>query len=270
MALEKTVSFNSGAHTIVGTVYEAKEPKNATFLLLHGFAGIRNELVIPSLGIGIFEYVAARLADLGHSSLRIDFRGWGDSGGAIEDTSYSTQIDDCLAAMDFIATQPDLGNGEVILLGWSQGGLIAAAAAGRTNRPSGVALWAAVGEPKVSFPGLVGQTAYLQGLNSEEPTTLTLPWGASVTLGHQFFSEVSRFDPLAELSQYAGPAFIAEGTLDDAIPRGTAKKFAAAHGGQNIVWEAAMDHAFNTASGVETLDSLIEATVSYLRHDQKE
>lgn len=211
MASEKTVSFKSGTQTIVGTAREGKSPKAATFLLLHGFAGTRNELVIPSVGVGIFECVAARLADFGHSSLRIDFRGWGDSGGSIEETSYSTQVDDCLAAMDFIAAQPNLGNGRIILLGWSQGGLVAAAAAGRTNRPSGVALWAAVGEPMVSFPALVGQDAYLQGLNSAGPTKLTLPWGSSVTLGHQFFSEVARFDPLAELSQYTGPAFIAEG-----------------------------------------------------------
>jgi uncharacterized protein len=269
MALEQTVSFKSGAQTIVGTARDAQSPKTPTFLLLHGFTGTRNELVIPSVGIGIFEYVAARLADLGHSSLRIDFGGWGDSSGSIEETSYSTQVDDCLAAMDFIAAQPNLGNGKIILLGWSQGGLVAAAAAGRTNWPSGVALWAAVGEPKVSFPGLVGEEAYLKGLNSEGSTTLTLPWGESVTLGRQFFSEVSRFDPLAELSQYAGPAFIAEGTLDDAIPPGTARKFAAAHIGENIVWEAAMDHVFNTASGVETLNSLIDATVIYFRHRHK-
>ena len=123
-----------------------------------------------------------------------------------------------------------------------------------------------MGEPKVSFPSLVGETAYLQGLNSEAPTTLTLPWGASVTLGQQFFVEVSSLDPLTELSEYPGPAFIAEGTLDDAIPRGTAKKFAAAHRGENILWEAEMDHAFNTTSGVETLSRLIDATVSYLRN----
>ncbi|NSZ00922.1 alpha/beta hydrolase [Agrobacterium tumefaciens] len=269
MAVEKTVSFKSGAHTIVGTVNDVESHKNPTFLLLHGFAGTRNELAIPSLGIGIFEYVAAKLADLDHSSLRIDFRGWGDSGGSTEESSYSAQIDDCLAAMDFIASQPDLGNGEVILLGWSQGGLVAAAAAGRTNRPSGVALWAAVGEPQVSFPGLVGKNAFLRGLNSAEPTTLTLPWGASVTLGHQFFLEVSRFDPLKELSQYAGPAFIAAGTLDDVIPHGTAKKFAAAHRGEHIVWEASMDHAFNTSSGVETLSALTDATVGYLSFDNK-
>jgi len=269
MLVEKTVSFKSGTHTIIGTVSDAQARENPTFLLLHGFAGTRNELAIPSLGIGIFGYVAARLADLGHSSLRIDFRGWGDSGGSTEESSYSAQIDDCLAAMEFIATQPDLGNGKVILLGWSQGGLVAAAAAGRTNRPSGVALWAAVGEPQVSFPGLVGKNAFIRGLNSAEPTTLTLPWGASVTLGHQFFLEVSRFDPLKELSQYAGPAFIAEGTVDDVIPPGTAKMFAAAHPGEHIVWEASMDHAFNTSSGVETLSALIDATVGYLSFDNK-
>ncbi len=265
MALEQTVLFNSDLHRVAGTVCYAKFPNRSTFLLLHGFAGTRNELAIPSLGIGIFEHVATRLADHGHSSLRIDFRGWGDSDGSIQETSYSTQIDDCLAAMDFIETQPDLGNGEVILLGWSQGGLVAAAAAGRTNRPSGVALWASVGEPKVSFPQLVGQDAYIKGLNSEEPTTVTLPWGASVTLGHSFSSEVSWFDPIAELSNYTGAAFIAEGTLDDAIPQGTARKFAAAHRGEHSVWEAAMDHAFNTATGVQTLNTLTDATVNYFK-----
>ncbi|MGV1945620.1 MULTISPECIES: alpha/beta hydrolase [unclassified Agrobacterium] len=266
MTSEKTVSFKSGGQTIMGTIRQAKTPENSTFLLLHGFAGTRNELVIPSLGIGIFEYVAAALGDLGHSSLRIDFRGSGDSDGSTEETSYSTQIDDCLAAMDFIAAQPSLGNGKIVLLGWSQGGLVAAAAAGRTNRPSGVALWAAVGEPHISFPGLIGQDAYLRGLDSKGATKLTLPWGASITLGPQFFLEVASFAPVAELSRYVGPAFIAEGTLDDAIPRGTAKKFAAAHAGENIVWEAAMDHVFNTASSVETLNSLIGATVRYLRN----
>lgn len=265
MALEKIVSFTSGAQRIVGTARYAELRDRPTFLLLHGFAGARNELTIPSLGIGIFEHVASRLADLGHSSLRIDFRGWGDSGGSVQETSYSTQIEDCLAAMDFMASQTDLGNGEVILLGWSQGGLVAAAVAGRTNRPAGVALWAAVGEPKVSFPRLVGQDAYLKGIETEETTTLTLPWGASVTLGHAFFTDVSRIDPMAELSRYAGPAFIAEGTFDDAIPQGTAEKFAAAHSGNHSVWEAAMDHAFNTESGVETLNTLTDATVSYFK-----
>jgi pimeloyl-ACP methyl ester carboxylesterase len=265
MAVEETIQFHSGMHRIVGTACYAEQPNSSTFLLLHGFGGTRNELAIPSVGIGIFEYVAARLANLGHSSLRIDFWGWGESDGSIQETSYSTQIDDCLAAMDFIATQPGLGNGQVILLGWSQGGLVAAAAAGRTNRPSGVALWAAVGEPEVCFSRLFGQKAYLQGLNSEEPTTLTLPWGACVTLGHPFFAEVSSFDPIAELSNYTGPAFIAEGMLDDAIPQGTAKKFSAAHRGRNTVWKVAMDHAFNTTSGVETLTTLIDATVDYFR-----
>lgn len=269
MAFDKTVSFKSDAQTIVGTVRDANSHENPVFLLLHGFAGTRNELVIPSVGIGIFEHVAARLADLRYSSLRIDFRGWGDSGGSIEETSYSTQVDDCLAAMEFIAAQPNLGNGKVILLGWSQRGLVAAVAAGRTNRPFGVALWAAVGEPSVSFPRLVGQDAYLQGLSSERVTKLTLPWGASVTPGHQFFLDVSTFDPLGGLSQFAGPAFIAEGTLDDTIPVGTAAKFAAAHPGENVIWEYPMDHAFNTASGVETLNRLVDATVGYFRQDHE-
>ena len=93
MAFEKTVSFKSGTRTIVGTARVAQSPKTPTFLLLHGFTGNRNELVSPSVGIGIFEYVAARLADLGHSSVRIDFGGWGDIRQSSAEVSIDGMID---------------------------------------------------------------------------------------------------------------------------------------------------------------------------------
>ncbi|MFD2265445.1 alpha/beta hydrolase family protein [Lacibacterium aquatile] len=263
MAREEIVTFEVEGEAVVGTLRLAGGNASPVVLLLHGFAGTRDELATPALGMGIFAYVAERLETLGFSSLRIDFRGSGESGGRFADTTYSCQIADCVAAMEFIAAHPAIDPSRLYLLGWSQGGLVAAVTAGQTNRPAGIALWAAVGEPAVSFPTLIGQEAYQRGLASDRPVDIQMPWGASLTLGPAFFAEVAAMDPLTHIAAYRGPAFFAEGTLDRAIAVGTAGKFAAAHRGPQELWTAPMDHAFNSGTTRETLDDLIAATAAF-------
>ncbi|MBB4234161.1 hypothetical protein GGD57_000710 [Rhizobium esperanzae] len=219
--------------------------------------------MISDTGTGIFAHTAQRLASFGFSSLRIDFRGVGESGGRFQDTTYNRQIEDCIAAMDFVSDLPSGRPSAIFLLGWSQGGLVAAVAAGRTNRPAAVALWAPVGEPKVSFPAFIGRDVYERALRSGAPTEFQMPWGASLTLGPAFFADVENLDPLDEIAPYQGPVFIAEGSLDVAIPVGTASKFAKAHNGANQIWVAPMDHIFNTSKNVETLEKLITATAMF-------
>lgn len=260
---EEQISFEVSQRRVAGTLRLASEAVSPVVVLLHGFGGHRDELAIGGNGPGIFSYTAEQLAQRGFSTLRIDFRGVGDSEGRFEETTYSSQVADCLAAMDFLSTYPRIDRDRMFLLGWSQGGLVAALAAARTNRPSGVALWAAVGEPIVSFQNLVGRDSYLKGLKSRETTTVELPWGDRISLAQNFFREVSETNPIDEIASYEGPLFVAEGTLDKAIPSGTAAKFANAHREQNETWIAEMDHAFNTSNGVDTLNQLIDKTASF-------
>lgn len=263
MTAEETVSFEVGGHRVVGTLRLAVSANAPIIVLLHGFGGTRHELVISQTGAGIFTHTAEKLASLGFSSLRIDFRGVGESGGRFQDATYSRQIEDCIAAMDFVSDLPSGGPKAIFLLGWSQGGLVAAVAAGRTNRPAAVALWTPVGEPKVSFRALIGRDGYERALASRSPAKIQMPWGASLILGHEFFVDVESMNPLDEIAKYHGPVFIAEGSLDTAIPLGTAAKFAQAHSGTNQVWVAPMDHIFNTSENVEMLDKLIIATALF-------
>ncbi|MBX5172350.1 alpha/beta fold hydrolase [Rhizobium sp. NZLR1b] len=263
MAAEATVNFEVGGDHVVGTLRLTASANAPTVVLLHGFGGTRHELMISQTGTGIFTHTAEKLASLGFSSLRIDFRGVGESGGRFQDTTYNRQIEDCIAAMDFVSDLPSGGPNAIFLLGWSQGGLVAAVAAGRTNRPAAVALWAPVGEPKLSFPALIGRDVYERALENRSPTKLQLPWGSSITLGHDFFADVESLDPLDEIAKYDGPVFLAEGSLDTAIPVGTAAKFARAHKGAHQVWEAPMDHIFNTCKNVDMLDRLITATARF-------
>lgn len=56
---------------------------------------------------------------------------------------------------------------------------------------------AAVAEPKVSFPKLIGMDVYNRGLNSATATDLTMPWGATLSVGPDFFAEVENVAPLS-------------------------------------------------------------------------
>lgn len=265
MTEEETVNFKVGGQQVIGTLRMPEKVEGAFYLLLHGFGGSRDEWSIASTGEGIFAYVARTLAALGTPSLRIDFRGSGNSDGRFSDTTYSKQVEDAVAAMEFLDSRTASCQMGIIVLGWSQGGLVAAIAAAQTKRPVGVALWAAVAEPKVSFPKLIGMEVYNRGLNSAIPTDVTVPWGATLSVGPDFFAEVENVAPLSEIGAFPGPLFIAEGTLDMDIPAGSAQQYANAHNGRNRVWTAPMNHIFNTDKDTATLEQLIDAMVVFFQ-----
>jgi len=72
--------------------------------------------------------VSRKLAALGFAVLRFDFAGIGSSSGAFEDTTFSSNVDDLVAAADFVRS----GYGPPgLLVGHSLGGAAVLAAAGR-------------------------------------------------------------------------------------------------------------------------------------------
>ena len=85
---QTVVSFPVDGQKVVGTL-ELPEgvSKPPVILLLHGVTGKRDEMTIPSVKEGIFARAANAWAAKGFASLRIDFRGFGDSDGKREDTT---------------------------------------------------------------------------------------------------------------------------------------------------------------------------------------
>src|SRR5204863_8902397 len=103
---------------------------------------------------GIFARAAQAWAAKGFASLRIDFRGGGDSDGKSEDTTLSGQIKDAMAAMDFLQSEKTVDASRLSLVGWSMGGAVASAVAGRSTHPiRSVALWAPLTNPPMTFSG---------------------------------------------------------------------------------------------------------------------
>lgn len=269
LAAEKTVEFMVDGHKVVGTLALpdgiASPP---AVLLLHGFTGSRDELEIPAAKEGIFRRAARIWAVQGIASLRIDFRGNGDSGGAFADMTLDGQVKDALAALDFLAGGGEVDKDRIALVGWSMGGAVGAIAAGRAKQKlTSVSLWAPGTNMPASIALLFGADLVKQGLASgDRPVTAKLPWGAEVSLKSGFFRSLYATDPVAEIARYKGPLLVAVGSKDDVVfPQPIAGQVLLDnHDGPEELWVRPMDHVFNAFDGVDMVDELIAKTGSFI------
>ncbi len=266
-SIEEDVTLQAEGQEFVGTLVRPSGDPAPVVLLLHGFTGSRDELTIPSTEQGIFAHTAIRLAESGFASLRIDFRGSGESTAdfSYEETTFDGQIADALAAIDHLKTRDDVDGGDVHVIGWSQGGLVASAVAGRSDTLDGVALWQAVGDADATYGGLLSAETLAKGKAAAANETIiaSLPWGAEVSLNGAFFDGIETLDPLAEVAAYSGPLFVTQGKLDTTVMPAVSEAFIAAHDGPEQLWSAEMDHVFNVFGETETLDAMIGATVAF-------
>jgi hypothetical protein len=263
------VSFPADGQKVVGTL-ELPEgvSKPPVILLLHGFTGKRDEMTIPSVKEGIFARAANAWAAKGFATLRIDFRGFGDSDGKREDTTIDAQIKDALAAIVFLKTQDSVDASRLFVVGWSWGGAIAAGVAGRSPDPiKGVALWAPVSIPASTTAYYLGQDYIYAGLTSGgRPVKARLPEGGFIWLKTPFFEDLFAVDPVAELERYPGPVFVAVGTKDtDVKPQPEMGQILLTyHKGPGELWVRPMDHTFNAFENADTVDALIAATAAFM------
>lgn len=265
MAGEEVMSFDSQGGKVVGTLSLPDGDPAPVVLLFHGFTGTRDELPVATTEDGVFSRTARLLAAAGYASLRIDFRGSGESEGSFADTTFEGQIADGLKAIKVMTADPRVKGSELAIIGWSQGGLVATAVAGRSGIPDAVALWQAVATPKTTFAGLLGSDILEKGLTTgDTPLEITLPWGTVIGLKQGYFDGVASFDPPKEIAAYKGPLFVTKGMLDTTVVPADADLLIASHEGPEELWTEDMDHVFNAFTGPETLDKMVAATIGYL------
>ena len=267
---ESDISFSNEGQTIIGTLaMPAGEGPFPVALLLHGFTGTRHELPVVGTEDTMFSRAARWLGERGVASLRIDFRGSGESEGAWEDTSFSGQISDAIAALDYMETLEGADGGRMSILGLSQGGLVAAATAGRDARVSNLILWSAVSNPVMSYGILLGYDNLLAGAAfGDEALTIMLPWGVETALKGPFFEDIFLVDPVAEIAGYAGPLLAITGARDTTVtPQPHAGQvFLDYHEGAEALVVLDGDHVLDVLAGVsEVIDEALAYSLAWLQ-----
>lgn len=272
LAAEETISFDVEGMKVVGTLNLPDGVNNPpAILLLHGFTGTRDELEIPAVGEGIFARAARMWAEKGIASLRIDYRFNGESDGDLADSTLHAHIADGLAALDWLARSGRVDDDRLALVGWSMGGAVGAAVAGRTEHDlDAVALWAPGVNMAASITMMFGPETVKKGLaGGDTPVTATLPWGDKIELKPAFFQSLFEVDPVAEITEYDDPLFVAVGTRDDVVfPQPASGQILLDYRDDDdddaTLFVREMDHVFNAFDGVEQVDELIGATGDFI------
>jgi len=268
--IQKDVTFENLGQEIVGTLVLPEENPEKAFpvvLLFHGFTGQRHEMNIMDTEIGMLEHTAVALAKNGFASLRIDFRGSGESEGIWEDTTFDGQISDAFAAVEFVKSVPELDPEKIAALGLSQGGLVTASLAGRSDDIKVAILWSAVSNPPYTYSNIFTNTDVFTAKNSEEEIIeVNLPWGATTALKKPFFENLFMVDPVAEISNYKGYLQVVVGLNDTTVyPQPECGQiFLRYHEGPEEIYILDCDHMLDAFYDLDDLNTAIGAAVSIL------
>lgn len=105
-------------------------------LICHGFGG--NKTGKYRIYVHLAEYLSRR----GIASLRVDFRGSGDSEGHFSDATLSSEASDAVVALDYLRKRPDVDPERVGIFGRSVGGTVALMTAQQAGPVKSLAVWA--------------------------------------------------------------------------------------------------------------------------------
>ncbi|MCE5316744.1 MAG: alpha/beta fold hydrolase [Parachlamydia sp.] len=137
--MRENVILENNGQKIFGVFHRPVNQTNfPAILICHGLGGHK---------VGryrIYVTLSSRLAQLGIGSLRIDFRGSGDSEGDFSEMTIEGEVSDALVALDFLRQQPGVDLHRIGIFGRSLGGLVAVLTASSDRKIKTMGLWAPI------------------------------------------------------------------------------------------------------------------------------
>ncbi len=157
---EQHVAIQANGYVIPGTFTTPRaggaQARYPAVLLLHGTASQKDE--VGDMYLRLAQELAAR----GYASLRIDFAGSGDSTLPQTAFTYTEEVADTEVALTWLSHNANVAADALGLVGFSQGGRVAATVAGTDQRVKAVATWSTWVEDGSTAYLLFGPDAYAQ------------------------------------------------------------------------------------------------------------
>ena len=140
---ETQLSFSSGEFRLTGTLTTASDENSAaTVLLISGSGPIDRNSNMKKIKIDVMRQLAAHLAQAGVNSFRYDKRGVGESEGDYKRAGLYDNVTDAAAALSTLRSQPGIDPARLVVVGHSEGALIATELAATDPPIAGVVLLA--------------------------------------------------------------------------------------------------------------------------------
>lgn len=136
----ESVTIQNNGQKIFGMLHKPLNVsgKIPAVLMCHGFAGNKTGK------FRIYVAIAELLAKHGIASLRIDFRGSGDSEGEFNEMTLEGEVSDAVKCLEFLSTLPFVDKDRLGILGNSFGGAVSVLAASQFGKIKSMALLAAL------------------------------------------------------------------------------------------------------------------------------
>jgi hypothetical protein len=162
---DEKINIPANGFSLTGTLSqpETKASKAARLpavILVSGSAPTDRDETVA--GIPLFGQLASALADAGFVVVRYDKRGVGQSGGRAENTTLADYAEDVVAAVKFLERRPEVDRHRIALLGYGEGGAVAADAASHEGAIAALVLVNAPGVTGAAF--MLEQQQHLLGL----------------------------------------------------------------------------------------------------------
>jgi len=210
-------------------------------LFCHGFGGNKS---------GKFRLSVRQselLSNLGIASLRLDFRGSGDSEGDFKDTTIGTQLDDARVGLQFLLQLPQIDVTRIGLLGRSLGGCIATHLAAEFTPLKALCLWVPVFDAVpwlAQYKGTDAAPRFFGEKLSEECIAE--------------FQELTASQPLAKLASV--PLFLVRAGLDEVLGEYHHNKYLECRKNADSLVLPQSNHEF---ANFEEQQTLLKATASW-------
>lgn len=243
----KYISTGIGGLTLRGTVHipDKGKHKYPTVLMFHGFASNRNE------GFNSFVEISKALNMDGIAAVRFDFGCHGESDGDFSDFTFTQELQEGAALIEFVKTLDFVEPHKLSLLGMSLGSVTASMAAGKhPDAIKSLCMWS----PATVFVDEIVNKHILQGRTTDDVRQVGYFDFNSLKLGPEFFEDVKHIHPYRVAAPYTGPVTIIHGDADNIAPVKYAKRYLDFYQQyiQLIVVPGA-SHAWNSVSVKKTL-----------------
>lgn len=202
--------------------------------------------------------IARALTEEGIATVRFDFTGLGSSAGDFANTSFVTNIEDLLAASEFLRAEYQAPR---LLIGHSLGGAAVLATASRIPEARGVATIGAPSDP-AHVTHLLGDG--MEALKSEGQAKISLA-GRSFTFGKRFLDDFETHCQPCEIANLQRDLLIMHAPSDDVVELENARQiYQAARHPKSFVALPDADHLLTDPASADFAARIIGAWASRL------
>ena len=210
----KGPSGNISAEMLLPRTFDKEHDLCKLVILMHGFLG--------SMKAAPLGFLSRMLVKHGYAVLRFDFDGYGKSEGAQQENTVPKMIEDAKAVWEYASRLPFIDR--IILLGHSQGGVVAGMLAGRLEKagapPAGLIQLA----PASILKEYASKGKFLSvRCNPKNPPETISVYGFK--MGREYILSAQTLPIKKESSWYTGPVCLIHGTWDKIVPLRCSKEY---------------------------------------------